>query len=683
MKRPGGKYARTGKLHIVAIGIDRYRSKGFNRLHNAVSDARGAVKAFTDVGFAERKLVLDEDATKQALERLVQDELRTLDQDDSLVLFYAGHGHTETHYFGDGARVKTGYLIPADAERDQVNSWINLGNWLDTVDRLPPRHILVILDACHSGIALSTIMRWRASVQQTAEAIEKLTSRRSRRIITSALDDEQAMDGGPFPGHSLFTGCLIEALTLGVRQGSDYATGLNIGAYIKDRVMSYPGAKQTPDIGVLALHDHGDLVVTLRKRAPDESVAPLGGGTTRSGGKIPPHDRRQPRDPRRLHPPVVAEQSTSGSIPPSATKPPPPSPLLRSGAGAPPTSFSSALDRHVAQRKQKSPMLSMISGEPALALAELGTWSAQRGTLTLVTAHAQPDAAVAELLAHMPWLRCLPGARACLAKAARLDISAVDASIDARAGRELHRWLSNLAAGDPAIQVSGWLLASLRDPDAAPDVASAPVQGRELLAALAALTAPLSVTFSQHAPTESWLGDAIVAAAGLTRHLPQHSVAVVAPGELVTRVLTSRDSSAISMARQGLIKLDKSSSAPAHQRGPMPKTPDLNGAEAALHLALARDPRTRAARFEQHVMAPTHEREREIQVALAAHAPRLIIELDSWYHLRDETAYHNQRLKDLWLQRAGFFVMRFLVEDVERRLGEVIDEIALGLVGRR
>jgi hypothetical protein len=37
----------------------------------------------------------------------------------------------------------------------------------------------------------------------------------------------------------------------------------------------------------------------------------------------------------------------------------------------------------------------------------------------------------------------------------------------------------------------------------------------------------------------------------------------------------------------------------------------------------------------------------------------------------------------VWLQRAGFFVMRFLVEDIEERLEQTVNEIALGLAGRR
>jgi very-short-patch-repair endonuclease len=700
VKSPGGRHARKGKRYVVSIGVDRYRSRDFNRLHNAVNDARGAAKAFADVGFETRTILLDESATKQALEHLVMDDLRTLQEDDSLVLFFAGHGHTETHRFSDSTRHQTGYLIPADAEGGKSSTWIELSHWLKSVSFLPPKHILVILDACHSGIALGPQMRWIDDGQQTPEALERLTSRRSRRVITSALDDELAMDGGPSLGHSLFTGCLIETLIKGI-PGCDYITGLDIGNHVKKRVMCFPGAKQTPDIGTFEFHNHGDLVVTSPQASEGATglseprptgVSPTDERTTgksplKTGNRSPnaattQHPTKPDDDRRRPRGPIAAEDVAPARPPlppilPKKLLPPPP---LRSSAGAVPAALATALDRHVTVRKQGGGTLSMLSGESATTLAELGTWAARRGELTLVTSFDQPDGVVSDLLARLPWLRCLPAARACLAKAARLGVDAIDAAIDSRFGRERHNWINHLSDGDPVIQLSGWLLCNLRDPEAsALDLATAPVKGSEFLAALGRLAAPFAIALHHELPTERWLSNAIATAAALTRSMPRHTVSVVAPSELVTSVLTSRDSSAVSMARQGLIKLDR----PAHQRGALPQAPDLNGAEETLHLALARNPRTRSARFEQRVTAPIHERERQVEVTLAARDERLIVELDSWYHLKDPKAQLRQRTKDLWLARAGFFVMRFTVEDVAQRLDAVIDEIALGLVGRR
>src|SRR4051812_43632424 len=84
--------ARAGGAYIAVIGIDRYRA--WSRLYNAVSDASGALRLFTGLGFQLIGPPLyDDHATGDALRRLVSDDLSGLGRDDSLILFFAGHGH--------------------------------------------------------------------------------------------------------------------------------------------------------------------------------------------------------------------------------------------------------------------------------------------------------------------------------------------------------------------------------------------------------------------------------------------------------------------------------------------------------------------------------------------------------------------------------------------------------------
>ena len=199
---------RPGRQRIAVMGIDRYA--GWKRLHNAVNDAQGILHLFSQLGFESiGPPLFDEAATGEALRRLATDELATLSVEDSLVLFFAGHGTTLTRTFFGGASVKDGYLIPVDGAQPGggTGSWLRLDSWLADVTRSPAKHILVLLDACHSGIAHGPIIRWRSrgATGPRREPLERLRARRSRRIVTSALDDQVAMDGGPVPGHSLFT----------------------------------------------------------------------------------------------------------------------------------------------------------------------------------------------------------------------------------------------------------------------------------------------------------------------------------------------------------------------------------------------------------------------------------------------------------------------------------------------
>jgi len=261
-----------GRSIIAVIGIDKYPA--WPALSNAVNDANGVAQLFQRLGFIElTPPLLNGAATREAMWRLVTDEFAKLDSTDSLVLFFAGHGHTRITY-PDGKPTKIGYVVPVDAAEDRAATWVRLDFWLNEVALLPPRHILVIVDACHSGVALDAVVKWRGAALSTA-ALDDLQARRSRRIITSALDDQRAMDGGPYPGHSLFTGCLIEGITGGIAtRGQRIATGSQIGMYLQQRVSSYPRSQQTPDFGALDLDQRGEIVVPLLSAATEADTEP-------------------------------------------------------------------------------------------------------------------------------------------------------------------------------------------------------------------------------------------------------------------------------------------------------------------------------------------------------------------------------------------------------------------------
>jgi len=54
---------------------------------------------------------------------------------------------------------------------------------------------------------------------------------------------------------------------------------------------------------------------------------------------------------------------------------------------------------------------------------------------------------------------------------------------------------------------------------------------------------------------------------------------------------------------------------------------------------------------------------------------RLVIELDGGQHLADAEAYRRDRRKDAALQQHGYFVLRFLAEDLGQHLDDVLDAI--------
>lgn len=256
---------RRGRNIIAVVGIDKYQN--LQLLNNAVSDAQGVRALFIDqLGFQEVAPPLyDEAATRQAITALVVDRLNNqLEPDDSLVFFLAGHGYTETRTIGTRQQQR-GYLIPVEgAHPDQrkFSTYLRLDAFLEEVAALPAMHILLILDACHSGFALGESVQVLRDVQRYSDDLSK---RMSRRVIASAMSDQPALDNGPVIGHSLFTGTVVEALAQGKadEDNKGFVTSSEIALYVQRKVASWSNSQQTPDFGTFELDDRGELVISL------------------------------------------------------------------------------------------------------------------------------------------------------------------------------------------------------------------------------------------------------------------------------------------------------------------------------------------------------------------------------------------------------------------------------------
>lgn len=71
-----------------------------------------------------------------------------------------------------------------------------------------------------------------------------------------------------------------------------------------------------------------------------------------------------------------------------------------------------------------------------------------------------------------------------------------------------------------------------------------------------------------------------------------------------------------------------------------------------------------------------------MEVDLLCAEARIAIELDGSQHLENTESYRRDRRKDQLLQEAGYFVLRFLAQDVGRRLDAVLDTIQRTLFSR-
>jgi very-short-patch-repair endonuclease len=73
----------------------------------------------------------------------------------------------------------------------------------------------------------------------------------------------------------------------------------------------------------------------------------------------------------------------------------------------------------------------------------------------------------------------------------------------------------------------------------------------------------------------------------------------------------------------------------------------------------------------------------KMEVDLLCAGAQLAIELDGDQHLDDPEAYRRDRRKDALLQESGYFVLRFLAQDVGKHLDDVLDAILRALAHRK
>ena len=90
-----------------------------------------------------------------------------------------------------------------------------------------------------------------------------------------------------------------------------------------------------------------------------------------------------------------------------------------------------------------------------------------------------------------------------------------------------------------------------------------------------------------------------------------------------------------------------------------------------------------AGRFRLNVQLPIpFDAQGCMEVDFLSEEIRLVVELDCGQHLADAEAYRRDRRKDVALQEHGYFVLRFLGEDLAKRLDDVLDAILRALAHR-
>lgn len=193
-----------GENWLFVIGINDYEK--WPKLETAVNDAKSLKNVLLDrYSFYEDNIVelYDDKANRDNIIEKMRYLAKNVGQDDSLVIFFAGHGHIDSI-------TKEGSWIPVNSDMENSAAWVSnhdIKKYL-SIDAINAKHILLISDSCFSGDFFRGNREKLPDV--TSAVIKKAYTLTSRQAITSG-GLEPVSDAG-FGNNSVFSHFLIKTL---------------------------------------------------------------------------------------------------------------------------------------------------------------------------------------------------------------------------------------------------------------------------------------------------------------------------------------------------------------------------------------------------------------------------------------------------------------------------------------
>jgi uncharacterized caspase-like protein len=139
---------------------------------------------------------------------------RSAGKEDTVLIFFAGHGAPEVDPRGIEGDGLAKYLVPTDADPDDLFSTaLPMDDLQNIFGRIEAERMVVFLDACYSGAAGGRTFASRKTRAGTVDDLflERLTRSKGRAIVTASRPAEVSVEL-PELGHGIFTYYLTEGL---------------------------------------------------------------------------------------------------------------------------------------------------------------------------------------------------------------------------------------------------------------------------------------------------------------------------------------------------------------------------------------------------------------------------------------------------------------------------------------
>lgn len=187
------------QYYALIIGNNNYNS--FRQLKTAVRDAEDVEIILRDMYGFKTKLL--KDATREQIMGEMNRYRRELDENASLLIYYAGHGFKDE-------KIQKAYWLPVDATQEDAANWVSADDITSSLKGMAARHVIVISDSCYSGAIRGGEVVGTRRYSERERYLLKMMAGTSRTFIASG-GDEPVEDRGR-NGHSVFANAFLRGL---------------------------------------------------------------------------------------------------------------------------------------------------------------------------------------------------------------------------------------------------------------------------------------------------------------------------------------------------------------------------------------------------------------------------------------------------------------------------------------
>ena len=262
VRKTNDKTLYAGSYALV-IGVSDYTA-GWDDLPGVAQDVAAVESALKAQGFEVRTTL---NPKKTELTNQIQQFIDDygFEFQNRLLIYYAGHGHTDTS--ADGRSF--GFVVPADAPLPSVDK---IGFERKAVDmraiegfaeQIRAKHALFVFDSCFSGKLLS-----RSEIRVPPYILDEV-ARPVRQFITAGAANQEV------PDESVFRKVFVRALSGDADEDRDgYILGSELAKYLKREVTTHSNRTQTPQYGKILNLDlnQGDFVFVSARGASAAAV---------------------------------------------------------------------------------------------------------------------------------------------------------------------------------------------------------------------------------------------------------------------------------------------------------------------------------------------------------------------------------------------------------------------------